>query len=333
MGERLRRVELEKDLVKAYADTFISRWDMYPLQRHDDGSYVSVKKPLKSGMVHSHLTCHWKENKSFTLGAYALSPESTAKWLCLDADDRDEFERIWKLAIGLKKQDVPTYVEQSRRGGHLWFFFQSPIPGYEVRKFAKYLIKSCDIPQSIEIYPKQDKLASGPGSLVRLPLGIHQKANKVFHFVDLDGKPLAPRIAEQIEILSNPDRIPQSFVEDVLWRVYQEARREEEKPDPVPELPPLSSGETLSEAIKKSVTVYDLASQYVELDKQGRGLCPFHDDNVKSFQVNNNRNYWSCYSGCGGGSVIDFMMKLRERNGEDGSFTATVIAMREMFLK
>ena len=38
-------------------------------------------------------------------------------------------------------------------------------------------------------------------------------------------------------------------------------------------------------------------------------------------------------AGCGGGSVIDFMMKLRERNGEDGSFKETVLAMREMFLK
>jgi hypothetical protein len=334
MGERIKSVELEPDLVKAYADVFISRWDRYPFQRRDNGSYVTIKKPLTLGMVYSHLTCHWKETKPFTIGAYALSPESDAKWLCLDADDQDEFEEIWKLAIDLKKQDVPTYVEQSRRGGHLWFFFQSPIPGKEVRDFGKYLIKSCELPQSIEIYPKQDQLADGPGSLVRLPLGIHQKAGKVFHFVDLNGKPLAPRIAQQIELLSQPDRVPQSFVEDVLLRVQEIQQLDDMcNMEIAPTDISLQPGETLSEAIKKSISVYDLAGRYVELDRHGRGLCPFHEDNVTSFQVNTEKNYWNCYSGCGGGSVIDFMMKLRERNGEDSSFTATVLAMREMFLK
>jgi hypothetical protein len=333
MAERIKSVELEPDLVKAYADTFISRWDMYPFQRRDNGSYVTVKKPLKSGMVYSHLTCHWKETKPFTIGAYALSPDSEAKWLCLDADDDQEWQHIWKLAIDLNKQDVPTYVEQSRRGGHLWFFFHSPIPGHEARDFGKYLIQSGDLPSSIEIYPKQDQLADGPGSLVRLPLGIHQKAGKVFHFVGLDGKPLAPRVAQQIELLSQPDRVPQPFVEDVLLRV-QEIQQLDElcNLEVAPTNTALQPRETLSEAIKRSITVGELVSRYIELDQQGRGLCPLHDDNVKSFQVNTAKNYWSCYAGCGGGSVVDFMMKLRERNGEDGSFTATVLAMREMFL-
>jgi len=27
--------------------------------------------------------------------------------------------------------------------------------------------------------------------------------------------------------------------------------------------------------------------------------------------VNNDENYWSCFAGCGGGTIIDFWMKWR----------------------
>jgi hypothetical protein len=327
-----RREKLSSELVKAYAMAFISRRDMYPMQI-DDGSYVCVRRPLRLNMVQSHLTGHWDEKKPFTLGAYALASDNTAKWLCLDADDDDEWQQAWTLAQSLRKQSIPTYAEPSRRGGHLWFFFQSPTLGHEARAFGKYLLNSHNIPASLEIYPKQDQLGDGPGSLVRLPLGVHRKSDKVYHFVDLNGQPLAPRISDQIRILSNPDRVPQSFLEEVLWRDYQEKRRQDDLKESDPKLPDLGTGETLSEAIKNSLSVYDLAAQYVELDNQDQGLCPFHDDQHKSFGVNREKNYWHCFSGCGGDSVIDFMMRLRERNGEDSSFTATVLAMREMFLK
>ena len=44
----------------------------------------------------------------------------------------------------------------------------------------------------------------------------------------------------------------------------------------------------------------------------GAGLCPFHEDQHMSFSVNAERNYWHCFSGCGGGSIIDFWMKWQD---------------------
>ncbi len=38
----------------------------------------------------------------------------------------------------------------------------------------------------------------------------------------------------------------------------------------------------------------------------------FHDDHHASFGVNDEGNYWHCFAGCGGGSVIDFWMKWRK---------------------
>lgn len=50
-------------------------------------------------------------------------------------------------------------------------------------------------------------------------------------------------------------------------------------------------------------------TRYVPLSEKGRGLCPFHDDQASSFAVNDEGNYWSCFAGCGGGSIIDFWMR------------------------
>lgn len=82
--------------------------------------------------------------------------------------------------------------------------------------------------------------------------------------------------------------------------------------------------EYLSKRIKRSISVADFVGRYVELDSRGRGLCPFHDDNHHSFQVHQGKNFWHCYSGCGGGSLIDFWMKWREKQRQDNSFTATI---------
>ena len=60
-----------------------------------------------------------------------------------------------------------------------------------------------------------------------------------------------------------------------------------------------------------SIRVLEFVGQYVELTAVGRGYCPFHDDKNRSFSVNAEGNYWHCFAGCGGGSVIDFWMRYK----------------------
>jgi hypothetical protein len=86
----------------------------------------------------------------------------------------------------------------------------------------------------------------------------------------------------------------------------------------------------ISERIKASVTVLEFVSQYVDLKPTASGavgLCPFHDDHHPSFGVNAEGNYWNCFAGCGGGSVIDFWMKWRKCD-----FTTAVRELAEMVL-
>jgi hypothetical protein len=314
------KVELEPAVVEAYARTFIPRWDMYPWQQ-PDGSYISIHKPLDMRLIRGHLLGH------ITLGAYALDQESMAHWICLDADDEEHWQGLLALAASLEKKRIMPYLEGSRRGGHLWLF-TPPLAGMYARRFAYYLLAEHPL-SGIEVYPKQDMLVSGPGSLVRLPLGVHRKTGRKYHFMTRDGQPLAPTIREQIYLLSAPERVTLPYILKVLAKAPPTP-----PPKPSLEFHPTAtpSGETLSERLKSRINVLEFVSQYVELDAQHTGFCPFHDDQKRSFSVNEAGNYWHCFAGCGGGSIIDFWMQWRSIHGQDGSFAATIKELREMLL-
>jgi hypothetical protein len=329
--ERETATLLEWELVQRFADVFIPRWDQYPVQL-PHGKYVQLQQPLTPDLVRAHLEDYrYPGRPSTTLGAYALDPASQAKWICFDADTPETWQHLKQLADHLLTRAVMPYLEHSRRGGHLWLFLPTPLPGADARRFGQQLLTSythTDV-KAIELYPKQDQLLDGAGSFVRLPFGVHQKSNRVYHFVTLDGQPIAPTIREQIGLLSNPQRIPPAFVAAAL---DNRPKPSFASPTPTFEKRSAVAGEPLSETLKRTISVHEFISRFVHLDQHGRGLCPFHDDHHPSFQVNLERNYWSCYAGCGGGSIIDFYMKWRETHGQDGSFTATIKDLRSMLL-
>jgi hypothetical protein len=97
------------------AQRFVQRWDLHAHQL-DDGSYVCIHEPLDVGHLLDHL------RGDITLGAYLLNQENQAWFLVLDADDEQGWERLGHLARTLADEDVPAYLERSRRGGHLGFY-------------------------------------------------------------------------------------------------------------------------------------------------------------------------------------------------------------------
>jgi len=133
----------------------------------------------------------------------------------------------------------------------------------------------------------------------------------------------APTVREQIYALRTPVTVPEAAFE---------ACRSFVPPQPVTAVtePPEGLTGTVSERIKASVTVLEFVSPYVDLKPTASGaigLCPFHDDHHPSFGVNAEGNYWHCFAGCGGGSVIDFWMKWRKCD-----FATAVRELAEMVL-
>ena len=141
------------------------------------------------------------------IGGLCSDEDSRTRFLVVDADDDPDWRRLNGLARVLGEMECASYLEHSRRGGHLWLFFAEPVAGKEVRRFGRGLLAHFGI-EDIELFPKQDKLSTGPGSLIRLPFGVHQKSGRRYGFYHADGRPLAPTLREQIMALRAPETVP-----------------------------------------------------------------------------------------------------------------------------
>lgn len=265
----MNRFELANEL-----GGLVQRWDIYPKQI-PDGRYVTVPAPLDTRHLAGHL------EGVMTLGVYVLDQKSRARFCVLDADDAREFGQLKEVA-----QDVPSYLEESRRGGHLWMFFDGPKDGQAVREFGRGLQRTFNL--HMEFYPKQAKLETGPGSLMRLPFGIHRKTGERYPLVGIDD------LEEQVLTLAHPRTISDDFFE--ASRV---------KADHIGDV---------NKMVPFTTDAMTFIGQFVELKKTssgGIGKCPFHDDQSPSFGVNAKGNYWHCFAGCGGGDVVSFYAKLK----------------------
>lgn len=285
----VERIEVQKQtevqiVAQKLLDTFAGRRDCFAVQMND-GRYFCNKSELTT----SHFVRHLKG--TMTLGVYLLGEDGMAKYAVIDADDDEGFE---KMNVAQSKLTFPSYLETSRRGGHLWFFFEQPVTGKVAKNFGLEIAKRYAI--NAEVFPKQAE-SNGPGSCIRLPFGIHLKTGKRYPFIGLGGW------REQIMELSNPKRVPLS---EVMEYQYEEPKRK------VLQKNPLNGELPLWEKVKRQITVLELVENYIDLNSKGVGRCPFHDDQHPSFSVNIKENYWNCFSGCGGGSVIDFWMKLND---------------------
>lgn len=312
--ERLRFLDAELSLVASVlAQRFVQRWDLYARQL-DDGRYVCVHKQLNVGHLYDHL------RGKITLGTYLLDQEGRARFLVVDADDEQGGERLGKLARALAEEDIPAYLEASRRGGHLWLFLNRVMPGQEARAFGLGLLAVHGVDE-VELFPKQVENVAGPGSLIRMPFGVHRLTGRRYGFGMADGCALGQTIREQVYALGVAETVPAAACER-YWRADPTVLATGE--------PVETAVEMVSDRIKARVTVLEFVSQYVALRRTASGAigrCPFHDDHQPSLGINDEGNYWHCFAGCGGGSVIDFWMKFR---GVD--FTAAVAELAEMLL-
>jgi hypothetical protein len=257
-----------------------------------------------------------------TLGTYLLNQDSQVRFIVLDADTEQSFSNLARVAKEIQQEGLPSYLETSRRGGHLWFFFSQAVPGDQARDFGRGLINKHKLDE-VELFPKQEKLDDGPGSLVRMPFGIHRRSGHRYGFITPDNEPIAPTLHEQIQVLSSPQTVPEDLFNAYRLKIPTEIKQAILEPS-------RRLNGTLSEQIKASISVLEFVSQYVELNPTSNGaigLCPFHDDHHPSFGVSKDGDYWHCFAGCGGGSIIDFWMKWNKCD-----FTKAVKELAEILL-
>src|SRR6266700_6334659 len=193
-GERMMKQDVLLDI---YSKLFVSRASDYARQQ-EDGHYLRVGQPLTREVLTRHL--HGRE----TIGSYVMNERGRCRFACFDADASDGLQALQGVQSTLADEGIRAYLEASRRGGHLWVFLAHSIPASRLRA---WLLPFC--PGGIEFYPKQDG-GCGYGSLMRLPLGVHQRTGLRYPFVVQVGgqfQPTAPSLLAMLRWLATAERV------------------------------------------------------------------------------------------------------------------------------
>jgi CHC2 zinc finger len=301
------------EVLAAYASVFVQRWDQYAVQQRD-GSYWRVAERLSLPHLAAHLMGQW------TLGTYVLDASSQCSFAVFDADGRDGLECLDCLAEELLQQGVPTMLEASRRGGHLWVHLVEPTPAQVVRTWL--LPYAVDF--GVELYPKQGWLAlGGSGSLIRLPLGVHQQSRGWYPFVQRSAwgelVPVGESVAaccawvcQHVQRVMVPDAVKLACTEVVPVRSEPKMDVEGEISSPMAS----HGSEREYRTIREWCHAQDILAvigRYVTLDGRGVGSCPFKEHHHRgdlrpSFQVFGGSDpHWYCYTWRRAGDLFDFL--------------------------
>ncbi len=273
----------------AYRNLFVGRHDDYAMQLPPGAkqNYRRVGKPLTQSDLYDHLI------GVRTYGTYVMDASGKCRFAVIDADTEDGLARLWLIHDQLATLGIVSYVECSRRGGHLWIFFTRPVAASQVRA---WLLPYC--PADMEFYPKQDE-GKGYGSLIRLPLGIHRKSGKRYHFV--------ARNATGLVSLTQTDEDRAAWFSSIRYvNVPQQPKVLVPIPPPPTHpqsfsLPALQRGNGSSSPIRQwnaEQDPYQVIGRYVNLNGNGVGMCPFGDhhtggqDTMASFKVYQQVHLW-----------------------------------------
>ena len=100
------------------------------------------------------------------IGIYPLSLGNTVKWGCSDIDV-DDIDSARNLQTALKVKGIPSFVEKTRKGFHVWVFANDWVSGAIMRRAFLSAHEAIGLPAR-EVNPKQEE-TTGLGNYVRLP--------------------------------------------------------------------------------------------------------------------------------------------------------------------
>ncbi len=291
--------------------TCIGRHDDYAVQR-SDGLYYRAGRRLSYEVLRRHLA------GMETIGTYLIDEQGCCRFAVFDADSDAGLVSLLSLQARLAAAGIPSYLEASRRGVHLRVLFAALAPAALVRR---WLQPYC--PAGVEFYPKQDTASlEHPGSLVRVPLGVHRLTGRRYPFVVVgsDGR-LVPVVSSVKAALSWL-----STIELALVPAAQSLPQRDHAGLPTQKKYP-SKKVSSSTQLAPTLSIREWNAQqhpmafigrYVELDSRGMGCCPFgwhHSDgqdrhpSLKVHEPKYLGGYcWYCHVWQQGGSVFDFLL-------------------------
>ena len=307
---------MNKDQLRLFANLFVSRRDDYAVQQAD-GRYLRAGRPLTYSTLLRHL------RGAETIGTYVIDERGLCRFALFDDDtDSDDLEERVKTLVGvqarLHMEGIPSSLEGSRRGAHLWVLCSRLVPASQLRR---WLLPYC--PAGVEFFPKQDEDTREYGSLVRLPLGVHRRSNCRYWFFSwhedtrLHLVPTARSVSESLAWLP---RLQRAVVPDLETLSQAHNGMGDDTPQSLAKndtLPVLLPSGTTIQVWCASQDPFAVIGRYVQLDRRGLGCCPFgkhHSDgkdshpSLRVYQPKRvGGSCWYCYVWERGGNLFDFL--------------------------
>ncbi|MGC1404669.1 MAG: restriction endonuclease subunit R, partial [Thermodesulfobacteriota bacterium] len=238
------KIALFKNLFRGREDVYPVRWE-----RKDGRSGYSPacafewKRPLCSKPAVKCANC---ENRKFlpltdeiiqnhllgkqTIGGYPLLSDETCWFLAVDFDKKTWREDTGAFLYTCRQLEIPAALERSRSGtgGHIWIFFDRPVPASLARKLGcTILTRTLEDRHQLgmdsydRFFPNQDTLPKGGfGNLIALPLqwNSREKGNSVF--INHETIPYS----DQWLFLSGIQKLPLEKLETLVQESSREGR-------------------------------------------------------------------------------------------------------------
>lgn len=170
MIPRDKRLAIAKELQK----WFHGRTDVVGVSNDHGFAPEQLDEPLSAERVANE---HLAGKHCFAI--YLLRTDGNIWFSCLDFDDKQRRPdatiraKVDSVVACLQQVGIKPLVElsQSGRGVHVWVFFRSAKPAWQVRAFWRGVLEHLKLPLATEIYPRQNSLeGKSVGNPIRLPL-------------------------------------------------------------------------------------------------------------------------------------------------------------------
>ncbi len=187
---------------------FSGRTDVYGTYDPATGRARCVKAQVTRRVLLDHL----RGRQPY--GVYLLTGD-TIRSAAIDFD-RDDMNPVRECVGQARHYGLHGYVERSKRKGyHVWFFFDGPVPAVKARRVLAMLLDDIGQP-GVEVFPKQDAIDPGKqmGNFINAPLfGGHVRRGRTVFLDPANSWSPAP---DQWRILADAKRIPEQHLDELI---------------------------------------------------------------------------------------------------------------------